>query len=228
MNQPALSTTRPSRTLTSPTEHAEALEELAVSKSIAVKFIDTSASSHAPPSVPGATRGQRQTHGRLLRVGRVSDDERMAELTLEITHDGPSNDLTDDSPRLGSPFGPTERTVIDWVHKLGRREMFDLIASRSHFHHSRGTGTARHCRQRDTSARHPFRRGRTGSAAFAVPDFLLQSAVGVARRRPVKLSCQLSAGRPSRRSNSSLSSGRWWIRALNSGFGMCLVVVSGW
>lgn len=51
----------------------------------------------------------------------------------EIIHDGPSSELMDDPPRLGSPFGPTEQTVIDWVHELSRREVFDLIASRSHF-----------------------------------------------------------------------------------------------
>src|SRR5690554_767828 len=38
MYQLALSTTAPSLTFTRPTEHAEALEELAVSKSIAVKL----------------------------------------------------------------------------------------------------------------------------------------------------------------------------------------------
>jgi len=41
MNQLALSTTRPSTTLTNPTEHALALEELAVSKSMAVKLTGT-------------------------------------------------------------------------------------------------------------------------------------------------------------------------------------------
>jgi ribosome-binding ATPase len=52
MNQAARSTTRPPRTLTRPTEHADALEELAVSKSIAVKFSGTISSSHGPPTLP--------------------------------------------------------------------------------------------------------------------------------------------------------------------------------
>ncbi|AGW41929.1 excinuclease ABC subunit C [Leifsonia xyli subsp. cynodontis DSM 46306] len=56
MSHPARSTTRPCLTLTNPTEHADAAEEFAVSKSIAVKSRVTPTSSHAPPtSARGAT-----------------------------------------------------------------------------------------------------------------------------------------------------------------------------
>jgi hypothetical protein len=47
---------RPSRTLTIPTEQADALDELAVSKSIAVKSRGTVRCSHALPTQPDATR----------------------------------------------------------------------------------------------------------------------------------------------------------------------------
>ena len=61
MNQPTRSTTLPSLTFTMPTEQAEAAEELAVSKSMAVKLRGTSSSSHAPltgpvKEGPGASR----------------------------------------------------------------------------------------------------------------------------------------------------------------------------
>jgi hypothetical protein len=47
---------RPSRTFTRPTEQADALDELAVSKSIAVKSRGTFRWSHALPTRPAATR----------------------------------------------------------------------------------------------------------------------------------------------------------------------------
>ena len=60
MNQLTLSTTRPSTTFTRPTEQALALEELAVSKSMAVKFRGTTPWSHAPPTVEGERRAIRE------------------------------------------------------------------------------------------------------------------------------------------------------------------------
>src|SRR5690554_3454274 len=63
MNHDAVSTTRPSRTLTSPTEQAEALDEFAVSKSIAVKSSGTSSCSHGHPTLTDAARSAR--HGSL-------------------------------------------------------------------------------------------------------------------------------------------------------------------
>jgi hypothetical protein len=62
MYQCTRSTTRPSRTFTRPTEQADALDGLAVSKSIAVKSTGTRASSHAGPTRPGVVA---------RRVGRV-------------------------------------------------------------------------------------------------------------------------------------------------------------
>ena len=52
MSHPALSTTFPSRTFTMPTEQALALDELAVSKSIAVKSRGTPRCCHAPSDNP--------------------------------------------------------------------------------------------------------------------------------------------------------------------------------
>ena len=73
MNQLAVSTTRPSRTLTRPTEHALALEELAVSKSIAVKSNGTSSLSHGPPT------------GRLCHAWLMSSDHILLRVGPEVT-----------------------------------------------------------------------------------------------------------------------------------------------
>src|SRR5690554_2218523 len=102
MYQEALSTTRPSRTFTSPTEQALALEELAVSKSIAVKSSGTSSCSHGHPTLTDAARSAghgsldfRGSHYRNRRTpqrGQVDslqrpDQELGARRELPVRHD---------------------------------------------------------------------------------------------------------------------------------------------
>ena len=68
MSQPAVATTRPSRTRASPTAQADALEEFAVSKSIAVKSKGT-----PPPSLRRVPPARRRAATGALRARRTGE-----------------------------------------------------------------------------------------------------------------------------------------------------------
>ncbi len=70
ISQPVRSTTRPARTLISPTEQADALLEFAVSKSIAVKSSGTVPWSHARPTRLWRIAGSRASAGPTTPRGR--------------------------------------------------------------------------------------------------------------------------------------------------------------
>ena len=72
--------------------------------------------------------------GRLGVVWNVRDErvDWVAQLSRIIHDPGEADGSRGDRAMIGPPFGPVEHCTVDWVHRLTRDQLIDMVSSRSY------------------------------------------------------------------------------------------------